>query len=70
MAMDRFDKAVVGVVVEVEGDEAVVDIGGVKLRVYTLEDVKAGDHVLVHAGFIIKVVRPEGVDDWLRELDV
>lgn len=40
------------------GDQAVVDLEGVRLRISTAvcPDVQVGDYVLVHAGFAIAVV--------------
>ena len=69
LGADRSDRAVGGVVIEVSGDEAVVDIGGARVRVYSFERVRVGDYVLVHAGFIIGVVKPRPPDELLRELD-
>jgi hydrogenase expression/formation protein HypC len=48
-------------IVELEGDNAVVDAMGNRFRARTtlLSDVKLGDLVLVHAGFAISVVDEE-----------
>lgn len=47
-------------VLEVEGIEAVVDLGGVRRRVLLLvEGVSTGDYVLVHAGSAIGRIKPE-----------
>jgi hydrogenase expression/formation protein HypC len=45
----------------VEGSEAVVEQGGTALLVRTdlLEDVAAGDYVLVHAGFALQRIDQE-----------
>ncbi|HOQ13987.1 MAG TPA: HypC/HybG/HupF family hydrogenase formation chaperone [Bacillota bacterium] len=50
--------AIPGCVVAVELDEAEIDYGGVKKKASTClcENVTPGDRVLVHAGFIIKVL--------------
>lgn len=42
-------------VVGIDGDEAVVDLDGVRLRVSTAltPDVRTGDTVLVHVGFVL-----------------
>jgi len=47
--------AVPAKVVELTGDEAVVDVGGdrMKANVSLLDKVELGDYVLVHAGFAI-----------------
>jgi len=43
-------------VIEVEGEEALVEIGGVKKKVIInlVKDVKIGDYLIVHAGFAIQ----------------
>ena len=43
-------------VIEVEGEEALVEIGGVKKKVIInlVKDVKTGDYLIVHAGFAIQ----------------
>lgn len=45
---------------KIEGDKALVDFGGSKREVSTLlfPDIKIGDYVLVHAGFIIQKLDP------------
>lgn len=42
-------------VIAVEGDEALVDFDGVRLRVSSVltPDLKAGDIALVHVGFVL-----------------
>jgi hydrogenase expression/formation protein HypC len=53
--------AIPGKIVEVDYPFAVVDFKGTKrkIRVDLLEDVKAGDWVLVHVGFAIQKVDAE-----------
>ena len=53
--------AIPGKIVEVDYPFAVVDFKGTKrkIRVDLLEDVKAGDWVLVHVGFAIQKVDEE-----------
>ncbi len=53
--------AIPGTVVNIDGETASVDYGGVCTRASTrlCESVKAGDRVLVHAGFIIQVLDEE-----------
>jgi len=43
-------------VIEVKGEEALVEIGGVKKKVIInlVKDVKTGDYLIVHAGFAIQ----------------
>jgi hydrogenase expression/formation protein HypC len=47
--------AVPAKVTAVEGDEAVLDYGGIKRRanISMLRDVRIGDYVLVHVGYAI-----------------
>ncbi|KUK14636.1 MAG: HypC/HybG/HupF family hydrogenase formation chaperone [Synergistetes bacterium] len=61
-------------VVEINGKEAITELGGIKkkTRLDLLEDVKVGDFVLVHAGFAIEKLNPEEareiLDAW-REIE-
>jgi len=50
-----------GKIVELDGNRAVVDFGGVRqeVDVSLLEDVKVGDWVLVHTGFAIQKMTEE-----------
>lgn len=57
-----------GLVVEVDGAQAVVDFRGVRRKValdVVDEDVAAGDHVLVHVGFAIRRIAPEDLAETL-----
>lgn len=57
-----------GRVVEVDGDTAVVDFGGVRRKValdIVDEPVAVGDHVLVHVGFAIRRIAPEDLAETL-----
>ena len=61
-----------GVVVEIDGDQAVVDFRGVRRKValdIVDEPVAAGDHVLVHVGFAIRRIAPEDLADTLAFFD-
>ncbi len=55
-------------VLEVSGDTAIVDFGGVKreICIALLENVKPGDYVLVHTGFAIQVIDEEEAMETLR----
>jgi hydrogenase expression/formation protein HypC len=56
---------------EVRGDIALVDFGdGVLREVYgaTLEDVKPGDIVIVHAGMIIEKLKPERAREMIEAI--
>jgi len=55
---DQYDLAQVGQVTSIEGSVAKVDLGGgttVDARL-GLADVKVGDYVLVHAGYVLRVL--------------
>ena len=60
-------------IIEINGNEAIAEIGGIRkrTRIDLLEDVKVGDYVLVHAGFAIEKLKPEEareiIDAW-REI--
>jgi hydrogenase expression/formation protein HypC len=57
-------------VLSVDGDDALVDLDGVRLtvsRVLTPE-VAAGDIVLVHVGFILSAIDPAQAAATLRDL--
>ncbi len=53
--------AIPGKIVEITGDNAVVDYGGVrkKASLMVMPNAKIGDIVLVHAGFAIAKVKPD-----------
>lgn len=55
-------------VVGVKGDSAEVDFGGGVLREVniTLVDAKAGEYILVHAGYAIHVLSEEDAQETLR----
>jgi len=59
--------AVPAKIVEVEGEQALVDYGGLRKRVnvYLIEDAAVGDYVLVHAGFAIDRVDEKAAEDIL-----
>ncbi len=60
-------------IIEINGNEAIAEIGGIRkrTRIDLLENVKVGDYVLVHAGFAIEKLKPEEareiIDAW-REI--
>ncbi|MCD6408434.1 HypC/HybG/HupF family hydrogenase formation chaperone [bacterium] len=57
-------------VIEVEGEEALVEIGGVKKKVIInlVKDVKIGDYLIVHAGFAIQKLDEKEAFDTLKLL--
>jgi len=59
-------------VVEVRGEIAVVDFGeGVLREVYagSIDGIKPGDTVIVHAGMIIDKVKPEEAESLARDIE-
>ena len=57
-----------GLVVSIDGAQAVVDFRGVRRKValdVVDEEVAPGDHVLVHVGFAIRRIMPEDLADTL-----
>ncbi|MGY4706646.1 HypC/HybG/HupF family hydrogenase formation chaperone [Candidatus Bipolaricaulota sp. J31] len=56
-------------VVAVEGNEATVDLGGVRSRArldLLPEEVRPGDYILVHTGFAIRRLDPADAEETLR----
>lgn len=61
--------AVPGEILSMDGDIAVVDFMGNQMRVSLgLVDAKIGDHVLVHAGCAIEVMKSEQAEELLALL--
>ena len=58
--------AVPMMIVELEGDDAVVEVGGVRRRanVAFIPDAAIGNYVLVHAGFAIQKWSEEDVREY------
>lgn len=54
-------------VMEVEGSSATVEVGGARreISIMLLDDVKAGDWVILHAGFAIEKLSPEEAEKTL-----
>jgi len=57
--------AIPGTIIEIRGEYAQVDYGGVSKQasVRLFSDAKLGDRVLVHAGFIIQVLDKDDGDE-------
>jgi hydrogenase expression/formation protein HypC len=55
---DPYDLAQVGRIVQIQGEIAKVDLDGgtIVTANIALTDAKVGDYVLVHAGYVLKVV--------------
>jgi hydrogenase expression/formation protein HypC len=58
-------------VVSIEGNEAEVEIGGVKRRVSIVltPEARAGDYVLLHTGYAINVVNEAEAQETLKILE-
>ncbi|MFA5143670.1 MAG: HypC/HybG/HupF family hydrogenase formation chaperone [Candidatus Omnitrophota bacterium] len=57
-------------VIKIEGDEGIVESGGLKKRASfsLLKDVRAGDYVLLHAGFAIEKIKDSEARKTLRAI--
>ncbi len=58
-------------VVSIEGNEAEVEIGGVRRRVSIMltPEVKVGDYVLLHTGYAINVINEAEAQETLKILE-
>ncbi|MCX6009773.1 MAG: HypC/HybG/HupF family hydrogenase formation chaperone [Chloroflexi bacterium] len=58
-------------VVSIDGNEAEVEIGGVRRRVSIMltPEVKAGDYVLLHTGYAINVIDEAEAQETLKILE-
>lgn len=57
-------------VIKIDGDDGIVEAGSLKHKAnFTLlKGVRAGDYVLLHAGFAIERIKPDEVKKSLRIL--
>lgn len=57
-------------VIEIKGDEAVVDLDGFQkeVNISLMENIEIGEYVMVHAGFAIQRVDPSEVEATLEVL--
>ncbi|MCR4428019.1 MAG: HypC/HybG/HupF family hydrogenase formation chaperone [Caldiserica bacterium] len=55
---------------EINGQEALVEVGGLKqtVRIDFVPEVKTGDFVIVHAGFAISILNEEEAEETLKLL--
>jgi len=66
---DSFDLAQVGRIVQIQGEMGKVDLGG-GTTVYAniaLAEAEVGDYVLVHAGYVLKVLDIEEANRMLSQ---
>ncbi len=62
--------AVPGRIVSIQGDEAMVDFGGVTRKAnVSLVEVGKGDYVIVHAGYAIQILDEEDAKKSLETWD-
>ncbi|MEM3568031.1 MAG: HypC/HybG/HupF family hydrogenase formation chaperone [Candidatus Jordarchaeales archaeon] len=57
-------------VLEIHGEKALVDFGGVTREAFItlLDDVKIGDYVMIHTGYAIEKLKPEEAEEVLKML--
>jgi hydrogenase expression/formation protein HypC len=55
-------------IIEIDGDSAVVDYGGVlkKVNLSLIDNPMAGDYVLIHAGFAIEKLAKKSAEESLK----
>jgi hydrogenase expression/formation protein HypC len=60
-----------GKILSIDGDNAKVDIQGnlVDVNLQLVDDVKTGDHVLVHVGFALEKISDQEAKELLSMLD-
>jgi hydrogenase expression/formation protein HypC len=60
--------AVPGRIIEIDGQNAKVDFGGVtrEANLMLMEDAAVGEYVLIHAGFAIQRLNAEEAEETLR----
>lgn len=63
--------AVIGRIISIRGDEAIVEISGVQREVnLSLEpQAKVGDYVMIHAGFAIQIVEEKDALETIRVIN-
>ena len=63
--------AIPSCIVEINGDEAVIDVDGVRRETSLLlvEGPKVGDYVIIHAGYAITILDEESARESLRALN-
>lgn len=63
--------SVIGKIIKVESDTATADFNGAIKEVSTTlkPQVKKGDYVLIHAGFIIEIMNPKEAKKALKDIN-
>jgi len=69
MEQDRYDSALLGLIVEITGQMARIELGGGTMTEanVSLVDAKVGDLVLLHAGYAIQVVNKSEAERILKQ---
>jgi hydrogenase expression/formation protein HypC len=62
--------SVIGKIIKVNGDSALIDLDGIKKEVsITLKpNAKKGDYVLLHAGFVIEIMQSKEAKKALKDI--
>jgi hydrogenase expression/formation protein HypC len=57
-------------VIKIEGDEGIAEAGGLKRKanLSLMKDIKAGDYILMHAGFAIEKIKVAEAKKTLKAL--
>ena len=58
-------------VLEIDGDVAKVDFGGIQKKVFTtlIDSVNVGEYVIVHAGYAIEVQSADEAEETLKMMN-
>ncbi|NHI94192.1 MAG: HypC/HybG/HupF family hydrogenase formation chaperone [Candidatus Lokiarchaeota archaeon] len=58
-------------VLEIDGDVAKVDFGGIQKKVFTtlIDSVEIGEYVIVHAGYAIEVQTADEAEETLKMMN-
>jgi len=66
---DPYDMAYIGRIIEIKEDTAIVDFNGIRRDIELgLIEAKEGDYVLVHAGYAIKKIKKEDIENELKNM--
>ncbi|AWR95548.1 HypC/HybG/HupF family hydrogenase formation chaperone [Acidianus brierleyi] len=66
---DPYDMAYIGRIIEIKDGTAIVDFNGIRRDIELgLIEAKEGDYILVHAGYAIKKVKKEDIENELKNM--
>ena len=62
--------SVIGRIIKTDGETALVDLRGLQKEVSAVlkPSAKKGDYVLLHAGFIIEIMKPDAAKKALKDI--